>query len=154
MTLLSTEAPDGGQGDALPDSNESLPSSGVYTHTRIEEIARMGRIVIILHYYSVPTQQELHSRYQSGLQSEPEMVDLINEVAAVIPWLWYEVGIQLDVPYEDLKGYQERNPSASSSKMFTYVFATWRIEPTNLRVHLGKVDHGTEVTCSFPEQTC
>ncbi len=27
-------------------------------------------------------------------------------------------------------------------------------EPTNLRVHLGKVDHSTGVTCSYPEQTC
>ncbi len=114
----------------MPDSNESLPSSGVYTHTR-EEIARMGWIVIILHYYSVPTQQDHHSRYPRGLQSEPEMVDLINKVAAKIPSLWDQVGIQLRVPYEDLSGCQDSNPSAPCSRKFTYVFASWRSRRTS-----------------------
>ncbi len=87
--------------------------------------------IIISHYYSVPTQQDLRSKYSGGLQSEPEMKDLINDVAAEIPWLWDQIGIQLDVPYKDLKGYEERNPSASSSKMFTYVFASWQSRRTS-----------------------
>ncbi len=59
------------------------------------------------------------------------MKDLINDVAVKISWLWDQVGIQLDVPYEELKGYQERNSSASSSKMFTFVFTTWRSRQTS-----------------------
>ncbi len=57
------------------------------------------------------------------------MKDLTNEVVAEISDLWQEVGIQLRVPYNDMLGYHERNPTAK--RMFTYVLATWRSRCTS-----------------------
>ena len=39
----------------------------------------------------------LASKYPAGLKSEPELPDLMNEVAAEIPGRWRDVGLQLGV---------------------------------------------------------
>ncbi len=80
-----------------------------------------------MHMFS--TGGSLYSKYPAGLQGKPEMEDLTNEVVAEIPYLWQEVGIQLCVPYNDMLGYHETNPTAK--RMFIYVLATWRSRRTS-----------------------
>ena len=76
------------------------------------------------------TGQSLASRYK-GLHSRPDPLDLIIEVAAVIPSKWYEVGIQLGIPHEDIMSFRQMNPTASSVQMFSFIFATWKNHGTS-----------------------
>ena len=46
----------------------------------------------------------LASKYPAGLDSEPELPDLMNEVAAEIPGKWRDVGLQLGVDQGVLGG--------------------------------------------------
>ncbi len=79
--------------------------------------------------YMLSIGDSLYSKYPAGLQGKPEMKDLTNEVVAAIPDLWQEVGLQLDVPYNDMSGYHERNPT--TARMFTYVLVNWRERRTS-----------------------
>ena len=45
----------------------------------------------------------LSSKYPAGLESEPELSDLMNEVAAEIPSKWRDVGVQLGVDHSVLE---------------------------------------------------
>ena len=67
----------------------------------------------------------LCSRYR-GLQSEPKLSDLLNEVACKIPNKWYAVGIQLELTHNDLCSWLAANPNGDTMKLFASVFAAWK----------------------------
>ena len=47
---------------------------------------------------------DLHSKYPGALDSEPELLDLMNEVAAEIPGKWRDIGLQLGLEHGILDG--------------------------------------------------
>ena len=69
---------------------------------------------------------DLHSKYPAGLNSEPHLPDLMNEVAAKIPAKWLPVGIALYLAYSDLQSL----PASDSCQCFTSIFAKWKNEKT------------------------
>jgi len=67
---------------------------------------------------------DLHSKYLAGLDSKPELRDLMNEVAAKIPSRWRSMGIQLgvDTPILDaIASISQGEPN----KCFELVFTHW-----------------------------
>ena len=69
----------------------------------------------------------MRNKYPAGLKSEPELSDLMNEVAAVIPNKWQQVGIVLNVSDGDLSCFVQLD----SQKCFISVFTTWRNKETS-----------------------
>lgn len=69
-------------------------------------------------------------RKYSGIQAEPELADLLNEVAAVIPNQWYAVGIQLNLSDEDLRSWHDSNPYARKVQLFATIFTEWKKRST------------------------
>ena len=65
----------------------------------------------------------------AGLQSEPELADLMNEVAAEIPGKWHDVGIQLKLSTSDLDCL--RTLSLPTSQLFSSVFTLWKKRTTD-----------------------
>ena len=61
------------------------------------------------------------------MKSEPELADLMNEVAANIPSKWQEVGIALKVSDGDLAGFAQ----SDCNKCFISVFTTWKNRQTS-----------------------
>ena len=51
-------------------------------------------------------------------------MDLMNDVAAVIPAKWYEFGEQLDIKPGILRGFEQQN-NKNCSRCFSYVFDEW-----------------------------
>ena len=64
---------------------------------------------------------DLHSKYPAGLDSEPELLDLMNEVAAEIPSKWKDVGLQLGLDHGVLEGVRGDN-----SHCYMDVFTQWK----------------------------
>ena len=60
-----------------------------------------------------------------GLDSEPELRDLLNEVAAKIPSKWRDIGLQLGLDQGVLKGIATSNPG-DSNLCYTDVFTQWK----------------------------
>lgn len=60
------------------------------------------------------------------MQSEPQLPDLMNEVAAKIPAKWLPVGIAVNLPHSDLQGL----PASDPCQCFTSIFATWKNKET------------------------
>ena len=65
------------------------------------------------------------SRYQHGLDSEPELPDLMNEVAAEIPCKWRDLGLQLGVSQGVLDGIAASRPEDINNR-FSDVFTKWK----------------------------
>ena len=77
------------------------------------------------HLLMIGTSTELFiNKYQSGVQSAPELPDLMNEVAAKIPQKWHDVGIQLGMEYDKLTFLSDSNPPGS--RLFALVFTAWK----------------------------
>lgn len=75
-----------------------------------------------LHHCIALSTEPFTSKYPDGVQSAPELPDLMNEVAAKIPHKWREVGIQLGVEYDKLQS----TPPDSCNWVFATVFTTWK----------------------------
>ena len=69
---------------------------------------------------------DLRSKCPAGLKSEPDLSDLMNEVAAMIPNKWQQVGIVLNVSDGDLACFTQ----SDSQKRFISVFTTWKNKQT------------------------
>ena len=69
---------------------------------------------------------DLRSKYPAGLNSEPQLPDLMNEVAAKIPAKWLPVGIAVNLAHNDL----ECLPASDPCQCFTSIFATWKRKET------------------------
>ena len=63
----------------------------------------------------------LASKYPAGLDSEPELPDLMNEVAAAIPSKWWDVGLQLGLDDGVLEGV-----GGEASHCYRNVFTRWK----------------------------
>ena len=68
----------------------------------------------------------MKSTYPAGLEAEPELRDLMNELAARIPHKWREVGIQL-IKEEKLNCFTSPEPLHN----FSSVFTTWKSETSS-----------------------
>ena len=74
----------------------------------------------------------LASKYPAGLDSEPELPDLMNEVAAEIPGKWRDVGLQLGVGQGVLGGIATIS-SGDTNLCYSNVFTHWKNQ--NSRAH-------------------
>ena len=68
---------------------------------------------------------DLHSKYPAGLDSEPELADLMNEVAAKIPGRWRDVGLQLGLDESVLQGITSIN-QGDTNLCYINVFTRWK----------------------------
>lgn len=67
----------------------------------------------------------LSSKYPAGLENEPELPDLMNEVAAEIPNRWRDVGIQLGVNHGVLEGIATIS-LGDTNQCYSNVFIRWK----------------------------
>ena len=67
----------------------------------------------------------LHSKYPAGLDSEPELSDLMNEVATKIPGKWRDVGLQLGLDQGVLEGIALISPE-NTNHCYANVFIRWK----------------------------
>lgn len=89
-----------------------------------------------------------------GLDSYPQLWDLMNEVAAVAPHKWKDIAIQLKLKYEWVESMQDR--SMKPNDCYMHIFHKWAnyagampytwetlltvlVEPA---VSLGDLEHG------------
>ena len=70
----------------------------------------------------------LGSKY-TGLESEPELPDLINEVASKVSAKWKEISIQLGLTLNDQKYFMELT-LGDPKQCFTFVFTVWKSRAT------------------------
>ena len=68
------------------------------------------------------------SKY-AGLESEPELSDLMNEVASKVSAKWKEISIQLGVTLNDQKCFIDAT-SGDPNQCFTFVFNVWKNRAT------------------------
>ena len=68
---------------------------------------------------------DLHGKYPAGLDSEPELPDLMNEVAAKIPGKWRDVGQQLGVDHDVLDGIATIS-LGDTNLCYSNVFTRWK----------------------------
>ena len=68
---------------------------------------------------------DLASKYPAGLNSEPELSDLMKEVAAKIPGKWRDVGLQLGSDQELLGGIASISPG-DTDHCYRNVFTRWK----------------------------
>ena len=68
-------------------------------------------------------------KYPAGLDSEPELADLMNEVAAEIPVKWIHVGQQLGLKKSLLDGLGQ----GDTNHYYSNVFTLWKNQ--NLEHH-------------------
>ena len=67
----------------------------------------------------------LASKYPAGLDSEPELRDLMNEVAAEIPGKWRDVGLQLGLDQGVLGGIATIS-LGDTNLCYSNVFTQWK----------------------------
>ena len=67
---------------------------------------------------------EFYMRYPEGLEDEPELCDLMNEVAAKIPSKWRQFGIELKLSPDELDRFSLASPG-DASRCFSSVFTLW-----------------------------
>ena len=60
-----------------------------------------------------------------GLDNEPDVSDLMNEVAAKIPNKWRDVGLQLGLDQSELDGIANENPR-DTNLCYSKVFTRWK----------------------------
>ena len=70
----------------------------------------------------------LGSKY-AGLESEPELSDLMNEVASKVFSKWKEISIQLGLTLNDQKYFMELT-HGDPKHCFTFVFTVWKSRAT------------------------
>ena len=70
----------------------------------------------------------LGSKY-AGLESEPQLSDLMNEVASKVYSKWKEVSIQLGLTLNDQKYFMELT-LGDPKHCFTFVFTVWKSRVT------------------------
>ena len=66
----------------------------------------------------------LGSKY-AGLESEPELSDLMNEVASKVPAKWKQISIQLELTPSDQECFMALSPN-DPLQCFTSVFKVWK----------------------------
>ena len=79
---------------------------------------------------------DLASRYAAGLESEPELSELMNEIASRIPDKWRPVGIALGLTINELSCF---SANEDPSRCFTFVFTIWRSRMTREPYSWGTV---------------
>ena len=72
----------------------------------------------------------LDSKY-AGLENEPELSDLMNEVASKVPGKWKQISIQLGLTPSDQECFMASNPN-DPIQCFTSVFRVWKSRATRL----------------------
>ena len=72
----------------------------------------------------------LSSKY-AGLESKPELSDLMNEVASKVPANWRQISIQLGLTPSDQECFMASTPS-DPLQCFTSVFRVWKSRATRL----------------------
>ena len=70
----------------------------------------------------------LGSKY-AGLESKPQLSDLMKEVASKMPVKWKEISIQLGLTLNDQKCFIDAT-SGDPNQCFTFVFNVWRNQAT------------------------
>ena len=75
---------------------------------------------------------DLHSKYAAGLDSEPDLSDLSNEIAAEIPSKWRDMGQQLGLDQGLLEGIALISPG-DTNHCYSNVFTRWKNK--NLTTH-------------------
>ena len=63
--------------------------------------------------------------YAAGLDSEPEFPELMNEVAAVIPDKWKDVGLQLGLDPSVLNAI-DSNTRGNTNHAYSAIFDSWK----------------------------
>jgi len=82
-------------------------------------------------FCSIVCLTDLRSKYPAGVKSEPKLSDLMNEVAAVIPDKWQQVGIVLNVSDGDLASFIKLD-----SHTFYFSFH-YMEEQTDISIHMA-----------------
>ena len=65
----------------------------------------------------------------AGLESEPELSDLMNEVASQVSAKWKDISIQLGLTLNDQKHFMELT-LGDPKHCFTFVFTVWKSRAT------------------------
>ena len=68
---------------------------------------------------------DLHNKYPAGLDSEPDLPDLINEIAAEIPTKWKDMGQQLGLDQGKIEGIALISPG-DTNQCYSNVFSMWK----------------------------
>ena len=68
---------------------------------------------------------DLHSKYTAGLDNEPDLSDLLNEIAAEIPSKWRDMGQQLGLDQGVLNGIALISPG-DTNHCYSNVFTIWK----------------------------
>ena len=68
---------------------------------------------------------DLHNKYAAGLDSEPDLSDLLNEIAAEIPSKWRDMGQQLGLDQGVLEGIATISPE-DTNHCYSNVFTRWK----------------------------
>ena len=92
----------------------------------IVDLENTFSLPLTLIFVSLPIHSDLRSSYPAGLEAEPKLSDLMNEVAAKIPSRWREVGIQLEISNEKLSCF-----TSTVLDNFSCVFTIWKTEATS-----------------------
>ena len=74
---------------------------------------------------------DLSRKYAKRLESEPELSDLMNEVASKVPAKWRQISIQLGLTPSDQECFMASSPS-DPLQCFTSVFRVWKNRATRL----------------------
>ena len=77
---------------------------------------------------------DLASKYPAGLDSEPELSDLMKEVAAEIPGKWRDVGLQLGLDPGVLDGIASISPG-DTDHCYRNVFTRWKNQNSTTHPH-------------------
>ena len=72
----------------------------------------------------------LGSKYL-GLTSEPQLPDLMNEIASKVPAKWKQISIQLGLTPSDQECFMASSPN-DPLQCFTSVFRVWKSRATRL----------------------
>ena len=75
---------------------------------------------------------DLHKKYQAGLDSQPELSDLVNEIATKIPSKWKDVGLQLGLDIGELEGIALISPG-DTNHCYSHVFTRWKNQNSKTR---------------------
>ena len=74
---------------------------------------------------------DLSSKYARRLESEPELSDLMNEVASKVPAKWRQISVQLGLTPSDQDCFMALSPN-DPLQCFTSVFRVWKNRATKL----------------------
>ena len=66
---------------------------------------------------------DLHSKYPPGMDCEPELADLMSEVASKIPRKWRDIGLRLGLDLSVLEGIAS---SGDTNLCYINVFSRWK----------------------------